>query len=123
MLNRLKTILSKASWYTLACIIVLLLAGPEIMVGMEVMALVEALGASTFVLMYLSGLKLFCSKLWNKFKSFESYSTFYVPPLSTLKEMPSLVIHAVPERTAVISFLAFITVGMSGLYFNLLIGL
>ena len=123
MLNRLKTILSKASWYTLACIIVLLLAGPEIMVGMEVMALVEALGASTFVLMYLSGLKLFCSKLWNKFKSFESYSTFYFPPLSTLKEMPSLVIHAVPERTAVISFLAFATVGMSGLYFNFLIGL
>lgn len=123
MLNRLKTILSKASWYTLACIIVLLLAGPEIMVGMEVMALVEALGASTFVLMYLSGLKLFCSKLWNKFKSFESYSTFYFSPLSTLKEMPSLVIHAVPERTAVLSFLAFITVGMSGLYFNFLIGL
>ncbi len=115
--------LSKASWYTFACVIVLFIAGPEIMLSMELMALVEALGASTFVLMYLSGIKLAISKYWDKFKDFESHSTFFLPTVSILKKMPSLVIHAIPDRTAVIAFLGFCIVGMSGLYFNLLISI
>ena len=123
MLNRLKEILSKTSWYTFACVIVLLIAGPEIMLSMELMALVEALGASTFVLMYLSGIKLAISKYWNKFKDFESHSAFFIPPVSILKKMPSLAIHAIPDRTTVIAFLVFCIVGMSGLYFNLLISI
>ncbi|MDA8621944.1 hypothetical protein N9L48_04775 [Psychrosphaera sp.] len=121
MLSRLKEILSKTGWYTFACVIVLLIAGPEIMLSMELMALVEALGASTFVLMYLSGIKLIASKYWNKFNEFESHSAFFLPPMSILKKMPSLVVHAIPDRTVVIGFLAFSIVGMSGIYFNLLI--
>jgi cytochrome b subunit of formate dehydrogenase len=44
-----------------------LVAGPEILISMELMGLVELLGASTFVLMYVSGLKLFLAKAFNSF--------------------------------------------------------
>jgi hypothetical protein len=114
--------MSKGIWHSLAVIIVVLVAGPEIMMSMELMAMVELLGASTFVLMYVSGLKIFFAKVTIKYKNFERYSVFFVPSLSSLKQMPSLVFHAIPERTFIIGFISFIVVGMSCIYINLLIG-
>ena len=90
----------------------MLLAGPELIVSIEMMALVEVLGASTFVMMYFAGFKLFLSKMWDKYKSFENYSIFFIPTISVLKQMPSMIIHAVPERTAVALFLGMLTVMM-----------
>jgi hypothetical protein len=118
----IKTKMSKGIWHSLAVIIVMLIAGPEIMMSMELMAMVELLGASTFVLMYFSGLKLFLSKAFNKFKKFESYSIFFIPSLDTLKQMPILAIHAIPERTASICFFGFIYIGMSCAIFNIMFG-
>ena len=41
------------------------------MMSIELMAMVELLGASTFVLMYVAGFKLFFAKLASKYKKFE----------------------------------------------------
>jgi hypothetical protein len=100
----------------------MLLAGPEILVSMELMAMVEVLGASTFVLIYFSGLKLIISNVWNKYKNFERYSVFFFPTLPVLKQMPSMIIHAIPERTLTGTFLAVVTVTASIFYFQTLIG-
>ena len=67
MFDWIKKIMSKGIWYTLAIIVVAFAAGPEILISMELMVLVEFLGTSTFVLMYVSGLKLFLSKAFNSF--------------------------------------------------------
>lgn len=122
MLDWIKKSMSKGIWHSTAVIIVVLVAGPEIMMSMELMAMVELLGASTFVLMYLSGLKLFFSKLVAKYKKFERYSVFFIPSLTTLKQMPSLAFHAIPVRTFSICFFGFIAVSMSCIYINILIG-
>jgi hypothetical protein len=120
--ERIKGLMSKGIWHSLAIIIVFLMAGPEIMMGMEVMALIEVLGASTFVLMYLTGVKLFLLKVWKQYQKFECHSAFFVPPLVIFKQMPSLIVHAIPERTVVIFFFGFIVVGMSGVLINSPIG-
>ena len=121
MFDKLKKAASKGVWHSLAVIIVMLLAGPEIMVSIELMAMIEVLGASTFVLMYLSGIKLFFLKVWDKYKNFESHSVFFFPTLSVLKQMPSMIIHTIPDRTVVGGFLAVATVAMSVFYIQTLI--
>lgn len=118
----IKKTMSKGIWHSLAIIIVVLIAGPEIMMTMELMALVELLGASTFVLMYFSGLKLFILKFSQKYQRFERHSVLFIPSLSTLKKMPSLACHAIPERTCSICFFGFIIVSMLCSYISLLIG-
>lgn len=119
MLNWLKNTLSKSIWHTLAMIIIMLVAGPEIMISMELMAIVEVLGASTFVAMYFSGLKLFICNCWDKFKTFESHSFFFIPSFDALKQMPSLFIHAIPERTIVIAYLCVLIGCTLCLYINI----
>ena len=119
--DKIKIAMSKGFWHALAVIIVMLLAGPEIMVSIELMAMVEVLGASTFVLMYLSGIKLFFSKVWDKYKNFEKHSVFFFPTFPVLKKMPSLIVHSIPERTVVIGLLTFITVAMIIFYIQFLI--
>jgi hypothetical protein len=47
----IKKITSKGIWYFLAVLITSWVAGPEILISMQLMGLVGLLGASTFVLM------------------------------------------------------------------------
>ncbi|WP_406667504.1 hypothetical protein [Gallaecimonas sp. GXIMD1310] len=122
MLDWIKKSISKGIWHSLAVIIVVLVAGPEIMMNMELMAIVELFGASMFVLIYASGLKLFLSNLVAKYKKFERHSVFFMPSLPILKQMPSLAFHAIPGRTFSIFFFGFIAVSMSCIYINILIG-
>jgi len=110
----IKKMTSKGIWYLLAALIAAFVAGPEIIISMELMVLVDILGASTFVLMYVTGLKLFLSNSFNKLNQFESGSFFFIPSLDTLKQMPALAIHAMPERTTNIGFLGFTS--LAGLY-------
>lgn len=123
MFNWINKVMSKSIWYLLAALIAALVAGPEIIISMELMVLVEFLGASTFVLMYVSGLKLFLSNLTNKLNKFESGSTFFIPSLNALKQMPVLAIHAIPERTANIGFICFTSLAISYLVFKVTLGL
>jgi hypothetical protein len=116
VLKWLKEKSSKSVWHTLAIVIVFLVAGPEVMVSMELLALVELLGASTFVLLYVSGVKLFFSNYFNKFKAFESYSVLFIPSMESLKQMPSLAFHAIPERAMVILFLGLVVFTMPSIY-------
>jgi len=116
MLNWLKNKASKSVWHTLAVLIVVLVAGPEVMISIELMAMVELVGASTFVLLYVSGVRTFFSNVFNKFKAFESYSVFFIPTLESLKQMPFLALHAIPERSATISFICLIALPMPCIY-------
>ncbi|MBL4911363.1 MAG: hypothetical protein JKX78_15300 [Alteromonadaceae bacterium] len=121
MLDWLKKRTSKGIWYLLAALIVACIAGPEIIISMELMALVELLGASTFALMYISGFRLFISNVLNELKKFESRSTFFIPSLDTLKQMPVLAIHAIPERTVYLCFFVLL-IWVSYAFFNLIFG-
>jgi hypothetical protein len=119
MFKQLKRVISGGFWQLLAMLIVLAVAGPEIMISMELMTIVELLGASSFVIAYLSGCKLFIKKHVDKLARFESHSFFFIPPIHILKQMPSIALHAIPERIFVISFLSFIVFGIGLLYWNL----
>ena len=48
MFVKLKNIIAKGVWHSLALVIVFFIAGPEIMLGLEMMAMVEFLGALTY---------------------------------------------------------------------------
>lgn len=115
--------MSKGIWHSLALIIVFLMAGPEIMMGMELMALIEVLGASTFVLMYVTGVKLLLLKAWKKYQAFERYSVLFIPPLAVLKQMPSLAVHAIPERTVVITYLGIVCIAMISIFIRVQTGI
>lgn len=121
MINWIKEKCSKGLWSTLAMSIVLMLAGPEIMIGMELMAIVELLGPSTFVIAYFTGVKLWLNKGLRVVAKFESHSTFFIPTIETLKQMPSMVLHAIPERIAALSFISFVTLGMMHAYLGVLL--
>lgn len=118
MINWIKEKCAKGAWSTLAMIIIFMLAGPEIAVGMELMAMVELLGASTFVLAYFYGVKLWLYKGLQVISKFESHSTFFIPTRNVLKQMPSMVVHAVPERVFSLSFIGFLLFGMSLCYYQ-----
>jgi small-conductance mechanosensitive channel len=118
--DRVKKLLSKGIWQLLAALIVFALAGPEIMLGMELMAMVELLGASTFVLMYASALKLFFAKPIAKYKHFERYSVLFIPSFSQLKQMPSLAYHLIPERSLIMCFMSLLAFGMLSLVISVL---
>ncbi|MBB1431088.1 hypothetical protein [Pseudoalteromonas sp. SG43-4] len=106
MFDWIKKIISKGIWYSLAILVVAFAAGPEILISMELMVLVEFLGASTFVLMYVSGLKLFLAKAYNSFFKpvlFPIYKKlqqldpyFFVPSYNNVKKFPSLLCHSIP---------------------------
>jgi len=121
MFDWIKGITSKGIWYLLAALIAACVAGPEIIISMELMVLVELLGASTFVLVYISGFKLFILNLFSGLKKFESNSIFFIPSLDALQQMPVLAIHAIPERTVYLGiFVLFIW--LSYAMFNLILG-
>lgn len=120
MFDWIKRKFSKGLWTSLAMIIVLVMAGPEIILSMELMALAEALGASTFVMVYLSGISLYFEKPIRTFVQFESKGHFFVPTFDVLKKMPSILVHMLPERTLVFVFLSCVVVCIPFLFYEVL---
>ncbi|WP_448556681.1 hypothetical protein [Thalassotalea montiporae] len=118
MFEQLKHKIVNAGWKGIAVVIALFIAGPEIMIGMELMATIEVLGASTFTLAYWSGVKLLVNKPYSVVVKFEQYSNFFIPTLTSIKIMPQLILHAIPERLAMLSYLFILIV--FGCYFFML---
>jgi len=56
------------SWYTIALLIICIVAGPEAYIGMELFSLMELLGASTFALAYLLMFKMFFIRVADEIK-------------------------------------------------------
>jgi len=100
MYQKFKSLLGNSVYKSIALVLVILLAGPELMIGYELMALVEILGPTTFVLIHLVGIKLY----FYKFKQ--------------LKTMPTLLYHILPERTFVASFLLSVAVGCAQITYS-----
>ena len=108
MLHRLFLVTKQGIWSAIAMIIIVAVAGPEILISLELMALVEVIGASTFVMAYVSGFMLYVSPCLKKLVDFERHSDWFYPSLSALKTMPSMVIHCVPERLASLVFMGLV---------------
>lgn len=94
ILSKLKGV----SIYLLACFLVLALAGPEIIVAMELSALMEAVGASTFLLMHWYAVRVYFEPALKKFKAFEG-GNFFIPRLDDVASYPYLLMHALPDRS------------------------
>ena len=56
------------SWYTVALLIIFIVAGPEAYIGMELFSLMELLGASTFAFAYLVMFKMFFERVADEIK-------------------------------------------------------
>ena len=56
----------------LAIGIIVLVAGPEVFIYAEGMVVLEAIGAATFVFMYVVGFKMYFHNAWNAFYKFEN---------------------------------------------------
>lgn len=110
MFNKIKKLFANKLYRSIALVLVILIAGPELMMGYELMALLEFLGPSTFVLIHLAGVKLYLIKLKNAFMSFEKHSLCYRPKASYIIAMPALIIHYLPERSIVLGFLSLISI-------------
>tara|TARA_B100000700_G_C14323982_1_gene525054 strand:- start:87 stop:446 length:360 start_codon:yes stop_codon:yes gene_type:complete len=110
MFNKIKKLFANKLYRSIALVLVILIAGPELMMGYELMALLEFLGPSTFVLIHLAGVKLYLIKLKNAFMSFEKHSLCYRPKASHIIAMPALIIHYLPERSIVLGFLSLISI-------------
>jgi hypothetical protein len=103
------------SWYSLAMLIIVMFAGPEIFVAMELTLMLEVMGASTFCIFYISAIKSFfepyLKKLkpyFERFAQFEGHS-FFVLKYEQYKQMPSMLAHAVPANTLLLGYLSIIT--------------
>ena len=110
MFNKIKKLFANKLYRSIALVLVILIAGPELMMGYELMALLEFLGPSTFVLIHLAGVKLYLIKLKNAFMSFEKHSLCYRPKASHIIAMPALIIHYLPEHSIVLGFLSLISI-------------
>lgn len=114
LVNKLINKCSKGLWHALAMLIVFIIAGPEILISMELIAIIEVLGASTFVIAYLSGLRLYLEKPLGwlmipilKYAEYESNPYFFIPRFEHVKLMPSLLVHAIPEKMVLLMFALF----------------
>lgn len=94
--------LTKKWWRFLAVAIVVLVAGPEVFIYAEGMVVLEVVGASTFVFMYVVGFKMYFHNVWNTFSKFENqYHPFSLSSLQMIKESPGLLYYAIPRRSSI----------------------
>jgi len=82
-----------------AIALIVLIAGPEIGIGIELFAVLDIMGAELFVLSFAVGIRML--PIWGYFEIahrkilvFDPY--FFVPTLRHLRECPGLVAHALP---------------------------
>ena len=92
----------------LVFLVVALVAGPEILISMELFALVEVLGASTFLLVYWVAIKSYLKSVFDKLSRLES-PLFFMPSNDVVKVMPSMLIHAVPGNVLMIGYLGVVS--------------
>ncbi|WP_462168797.1 hypothetical protein [Pseudoalteromonas lipolytica] len=118
MYQKFKSLLGNSVYKSIALVLVILLAGPELMIGYELMALVEILGPTTFVLIHLVGIKLYFYKFKQLFLRFESHSALFLLTFKQLKTMPTLLYHILPERTFIASFLLSVAVGCAQITYS-----
>lgn len=107
VLNSFQKIISKmkgGSTHLLACLLVIVLAGPEIILAMELNALIELVGASTFLLMHWCAFLAYVEPVFKKFREFEG-EQFFIPRLGDIISYPALVIHAILGRSLGLLFL------------------
>ena len=100
--------LTRKWWQLLAFAIVVIVAGPEVFVYVEGMALIELIGAATFVLMYVVGFKLYFYNAWSAFLGFENRYHFFLPSISMAKENPGFLYYAIPWRS--INYVVFLLI-------------
>jgi hypothetical protein len=97
-------------WRILAVAIVVVVAGPEVHIFYEGMAILELIGAATFVFMYAVGFKLYFHNAWQIFYKFENRYHFFLPPFSTIQKCPGLICYVVPRRTTIYGVILLLSI-------------
>lgn len=93
----------------LCCVVVM--AGPELGVGLELIALVDAFGIELFVLSLTASLWGHWYFLKSKLEEFDPY--FFISPLRDILRCPALLAHAIPGSMSLLMFvLAFTAVSI-----------
>ncbi len=97
-----------------AVFIILVLAGPEIGIGVELLAITELLGAELFVVSFLAGFRLLLDthvltpvrRLLERIDPF-----FFIPTTNQIALVPGMVAHVVPGLVVTyIGWLVFVSV-------------
>ncbi|MDC0598478.1 hypothetical protein OAP18_01345 [Gammaproteobacteria bacterium] len=115
MFNKLLNKLLKGILGIFAIFIVMVLAGSDMIIVMELTALMEFLGAESFILMYASGLFLYLRVIktglqWvlKKIEKIEKHSWFCIPSKKVLSEYPPCIWFVIPTSTCLWLFIALI---------------
>lgn len=93
--------LTKRWWRFLAVVIIVIVAGPEVFIYAEGMVVLEAVGAATFVFMYVVGFKMYFHNAWNAFYKFENQYHFFFPSFSIISKSPGLLYYVIPRRSTI----------------------
>lgn len=121
MFERVRNFASKGVLQVIAVVIAFLLAGPEILIGIELMGLIEILGISTFFVAYFSGFKLFVDQIAVMYRRIEVHTYWFMPTFDAVKTMPALLIHVVPERTTLTGFICLMLVAPPVILWHLVV--
>ena len=92
-------------------ILCLAIAGPEIGVGFEPIALVDAFGVELILLSLTASLWSYWNFVKSKLEEFDPY--FLISPLKDLLKCPALLAHAIPGSMSLLMFvLAFTAISI-----------
>ena len=89
----------------------LFIAGPQLAVGFELVALIDLFGLELFLLSFLGPLWFYWFRLEMWLGKIDKF--FFIPTLEQLRQCPSLIAHAVPGYMPALLGFASITVLVS----------
>lgn len=119
MLDKLQKYISGEAWKLFATMLIILIAGPEILLSMELIAFVNIIGADIFVILTFTSFFTFCIKpILQKVITFEENTNFCIPPMNMVNENPACLLFLIPHRTL---FYAFIFLILPVMFIKLII--
>ena len=83
------------------------IAGPELGVGLELIALVDAFGIELFLLSLTASLWGYWFYFKSKLEEFDPY--FFISPLKDILKCPALLAHAIPGSMSLLMFVLALT--------------
>ena len=88
-------------------ILCLAIAGPELGVGLELIALVDAFGVELILLSLTASLWSYWNFVKSKFEEYDPY--FFISPLKDIFKCPALLAHAIPGSMSLLMFVLALT--------------
>ncbi len=105
MKEKLKKVLKNRLSRILAVLLIVVVAGHEIGISMEMFALLDGLGAELFLLCFLVGIRLYVKMFFDSARTFRNAVRafierldpyFFIPSRHQIVECPGISVHAIP---------------------------